>query len=1449
MVGHLFISYSHKNRDYVECLARALTDVGREVWFDSRLTAGRSWTKEVEEHIRTACAVVLVATPDSVGSDFVEKELHCALEFSKPIVPVLLDKCRLPFLIKGVHYIAAQGNEIPVRAILDALAEHERLAANSPAAGPEGSVPAGPPRPSVPSNAVPVNDALGWLAEKLREGKLALLVGPVASASAGLPLRDRLVGRLRKELRREDPDFDDLAELASWFVDTQQLENADQTSPRRILLQMIVELHQECRRERQHDDFGQIYPPLARLPVRNIYNANWDALLETYLLESGPSAEPIQVFDNLRPLPPPAAAPERHLVYMHGRLIAPDSLMVASYDFAAYEPDKPQHIVRRLQQEFDAGTVLLCVGFSYADLGRVAEYLSRARAGRSTPAPVYAVFSQLSPLVAGELYKRHRICPIVLGGVPERGATLLAQFLGILNEHQPGETISFIAPDETGIIRTTKGQAAVDRRMKGANVRLNAEGLKSAQQWFLNFPDDGLPVPPPPPTAAVDAVFVDRGMEGDGEQTLKQWVKEQLNSGQMAGITGLLGMGGVGKTYLALRVAWEMYREGWPVVWVSLQEKEAGEALDEVAKAYGLQFVGQLKEEEKVLALRWLFEYAADHRTLIVLDNAERFPNLLLVLQALYGLPVLITSRTEECVETVTYRRLQELRPDESLSLCRQLLARSPDGNHLSQTDEQDVVELCRHLGGHPLGIKLAIAGFLKMPRQERLGERPFHRVLNQIKAKGAEALPESGDVDSGKAGEGIHRTVFSTFEWLFKDLGKEDSDDGLSPLSTVTPETIFNKELDETDVDETDVDDGLRAKLLLPLIAVLGASPVSAEMLQSAVANFIERFVSAESERGESVPPEEEGPPPPPLGVAAADQEGFDTEDVRVLQLVGNYRFGSISSLVSCDGIVVAPHPNTQFDERVFLAKLRSSISLSLDNKFRILQAIPNLSQFQIDELQNILDEEFWKFSCLPPKHLLHLKKLEEMHSGVWGLIRLSLSERSKCRWFNEFLALKDPQKLRAAWNILEGVALIETEIGTGLARIHPLIREFAFTERSRARSLIVPGADISAFTVDGPSIEAILACGVTVLGDNSENAPSLLDLVPRIKRFRQLAPTVSDKLWDWYDKVYWEKDQWILARRLLEAGVELGRSVGGIEKFGRFLAKLGELLDRMEFAEGLALMRESLPLLNDRKDRKAFRAGRWASAFVHKNEAEADALPHVRNILTEFRSILSDNAVRDYVQFISLVEGHLSLHLEETPCNSQLDVKLADQLLANQILELGTWVERFCYGQQDDEQLGRAKGLFAKAFQRLEKGTILESKTSNDVITPERSSSFRATLLEAVEHCATTCETDLEKEFGELLDIAQKAGIRGFGIQSSKLYCHWVRAVRAQNWSEALTHALERIKVVRANSHHKADYSSLAPCLHAIATRLADSPTMDKLSAIEMELRQIEEHARYWG
>lgn len=129
----------------------------------------------------------------------------------------------------------------------------------------------------------------------------------------------------------------------------------------------------------------------------------------------------------------------------------------------------------------------------------------------------------------------------------------------------------------------------------------------------------------------------------------------------------------------------------------------------------------------------------------------------------------------------------------------------------------------------------------------------------------------------------------------------------------------------------------------------------------------------------------QDSGPPPPEVGTEATKEMGFDDEDIRVLGEVGSYRFGTITAALSNEHIVVPAHPETTFDESQFLSLLRGSISLTRDEKWRIIQSVPKLSQFQIDELQKILDEERRKFSELSPKHLSQLMRLEQKHSEDW--------------------------------------------------------------------------------------------------------------------------------------------------------------------------------------------------------------------------------------------------------------------------------------------------------------------------------------------------------------------------------------------------------------------------------------------------------------------------------
>lgn len=93
---------------------------------------------------------------------------------------------------------------------------------------------------------------------------------------------------------------------------------------------------------------------------------------------------------------------------------------------------------------------------------------------------------------------------------------------------------------------------------------------------------------------------------------------------------------------------------------------------------------------------------------------------------------------------------------------------------------------------------------------------------------------------------------------------------------------------------------------------------------------------------------------------------------------------------------IQVPPH-TLQFDEQYFLHLLAGSISLTKDEKKRIVESIPKLRQAQIDELIRIFEEERRKFAELSAKHVEQLKKLDQQHYDDWMDLELSQKAEAK--------------------------------------------------------------------------------------------------------------------------------------------------------------------------------------------------------------------------------------------------------------------------------------------------------------------------------------------------------------------------------------------------------------------------------------------------------------------
>ena len=108
----VFLSYSRRDLDFIEKLASDLKDAGIDVWYDlSGLDGGAPWRNAIEKAIRATDVVVVVLSPDSVNSQWVEREYLFASNHGKRIIPVLYKQCELPLYYLNIHFIDFQGSK------------------------------------------------------------------------------------------------------------------------------------------------------------------------------------------------------------------------------------------------------------------------------------------------------------------------------------------------------------------------------------------------------------------------------------------------------------------------------------------------------------------------------------------------------------------------------------------------------------------------------------------------------------------------------------------------------------------------------------------------------------------------------------------------------------------------------------------------------------------------------------------------------------------------------------------------------------------------------------------------------------------------------------------------------------------------------------------------------------------------------------------------------------------------------------------------------------------------------------------------------------------------------------------------------------------------------------------------------------------------------------------
>jgi len=210
-----------------------------------------------------------------------------------------------------------------------------------------------------------------------------------------------------------------------------------------------------------------------------------------------------------------------------------------------------------------------------------------------------------------------------------------------------------------------------------------------------------------------------------------------------ARLVTLTGMGGVGKTRLALHVAQQARRAFPDGVWLVQLDRLRDESLLAHAVAEALHLPEQPgKPPAEVLA-----DYLRGRRSLLVLDNCEHLADAAAdlvnrLLRAVADLRVLATSREPLDVPGETALAVQPLptpepdrplRPAEALrfdavSLFAERARAVVDDFELTEANQAAVAQICHLLEGLPLAIELAVAR-LPVLAPEQIRDRLVNRL------------------------------------------------------------------------------------------------------------------------------------------------------------------------------------------------------------------------------------------------------------------------------------------------------------------------------------------------------------------------------------------------------------------------------------------------------------------------------------------------------------------------------------------------------------------------------------------------------------------------------------------------------------------------------------------------------------------------------------------------
>jgi tetratricopeptide (TPR) repeat protein/transcriptional regulator with XRE-family HTH domain len=297
-------------------------------------------------------------------------------------------------------------------------------------------------------------------------------------------------------------------------------------------------------------------------------------------------------------------------------------------------------------------------------------------------------------------------------------------------------------PEEPGVREAEpSGLGEVEERLAGEHERRRVE-----HEEILAAIGGRAAAAPPYQAPRVLDEFVGR------EEEIERLARA-LRPGQKVAITGIVGMGGLGKTELA-KVAADRaarrFRDG--VLWADWGEQDAATIADLWAAAYGVQLPG---EDAATKAAGWR-GIVSGKEALQVFDNVQPGQEVEALFPPRGRSAVLLTSRDAGHPALIGAERvvLNQFTDAEALALAGEVL-----GRKAAREQEEEAKRLFALLGYLPLGVSVALHV------AEEGGWR--FETLNE-KLEGAGALAVLGDE------EALHKSLRATFETAWVILPEE---------------------------------------------------------------------------------------------------------------------------------------------------------------------------------------------------------------------------------------------------------------------------------------------------------------------------------------------------------------------------------------------------------------------------------------------------------------------------------------------------------------------------------------------------------------------------------------------------------------------------------------------------------------------------------------------------